>query len=130
MDSIPKKLLSESKFYLHISFSEISFNNVNKHLLKGIFFLFHFWISFKAYCILDLVTTLYKLISIAEFEARQYGSFSITEYAEDVVLYYILNTPNLVGSGARLLEADMHRPIIFRVSAGSMMPSSQSLAVE
>lgn len=127
MDSIPIKLLSECKFYLHISFSEISFNNVNKHLLKGIFF-FHFWISFKAYS--GLVTTLYKLIFITEFEARQYGSFSITEYAEDVVLYYILNTPNFVGSGARLLEADMHRPIIFRVSAGSMMPSSQSLAVE
>lgn len=103
---------------------------MSTNICSKVYFFFPFLDIIQGILNSGLVTTLYKLISIAEFEARQYGSFSITEYAEDVVLYYILNTPNFVGSGARLLEADMHRPIIFRVSAGSMMPSSQSLAVE
>lgn len=46
------------------------------------------------------------------------------------ILFYILNTPNFVSSGARFREAEMHRPITFRVSAGSMIPSSHSRAVE
>lgn len=43
---------------------------------------------------------------------------------------HILKTPNFVASGVFLMEADKHKPSTFLVSAGSMMPSSQSLAVE
>lgn len=44
--------------------------------------------------------------------------------------YYILNTPYLVSCGSRFIEAEMERPMTFLVSAGSIIPSSQSLAVE
>lgn len=57
------------------------------------------------------------------------GKNAVTRERES--LNYILNTPNLVSSTGRFMEAaEMQRPMIFLVSAGSIIPSSQSLAVE
>lgn len=80
----------------------------------------------KEVCLFGKLTFQKNTFDYLTEQATSIGLF----YRYVCATYYILNTPYLVSCGSRFIEAEMERPMTFLVSAGSIIPSSQSLAVE